>query len=339
MSGTTVAIKKGNASTQVSGAPLTAHTTLRNTDPNNAVWLSSSPAVTPNNGMKLGPLGSLQWVANALCWGCVDTGVVSDVLLNYSDDVDQVNDPLAIAIATSTELLANGIPNVLISTPLLTDVTINAGTSSTALPTSQFASLIITALDMSSLGRFLLQLDWGGGIIELLSSVNDPLALAANSRSFVTSVKSSSLTIKNLSGTDNTKVSVTGTNRVTSDTAHHLTKIGQPRQFSLNNPTNGVAVQFVESSGAGGIGVNITEYNGPIWFRLASAAIGGLLGMKWLNLGGTNAELISYVATVGNGQSFFGPMVMPPNACVTWWYLATATGGTTVSLDLIPGQI
>ena len=120
MSGTVIPVEPGNAPTQLSGASLAAGTTLYNMDSNNAVWLSSSRAVSPNNGIFLAPLATCQWSKDAQAWACVDTGVNASVNVNVSGDVSQIDNPVALATAVAVALLASGVsiayPETLIGT-------------------------------------------------------------------------------------------------------------------------------------------------------------------------------------------------------------------------------
>lgn len=116
-----VVVKRGITATALSGGPLPAGTTIYNTDTVNSVWLSSARNVTPNNGMELGPLGSAEWSNDQTqAFACVDTGVSADMLLIVSQDLSNVQNPVAIGAAIAAKLLVTGIPNVLLEDSIVT---------------------------------------------------------------------------------------------------------------------------------------------------------------------------------------------------------------------------
>ena len=108
MPGSTVKVVPG-PSAQIFG-PLTTGATIKNNDTVNSIWVSSSRAVLPENGIEITPLGTIQWSANdKQVFACVDTGVTVPVLVTISDDANQTTDPVAVATATAIQLLASGV--------------------------------------------------------------------------------------------------------------------------------------------------------------------------------------------------------------------------------------
>ena len=90
--------------------PLSVGATIKNLDTVNTVWISSNPNVIPGNGYQLTALGTMRWTSDKRqVWACVDTGVITPILLNISDDADQTTDPVATGAAIATELLASGV--------------------------------------------------------------------------------------------------------------------------------------------------------------------------------------------------------------------------------------
>lgn len=113
MSGITIPVAPGKQPTQLTGAPLAKGTTIYNADSTNAVWVSSASNVSPGNGQLIGPLGNAQWNNDsAQAFACVDTGVTGPVSVIVSGDISGVNNPVALAAATASILLAQGIPVV-----------------------------------------------------------------------------------------------------------------------------------------------------------------------------------------------------------------------------------
>lgn len=138
MPGTTLTIRPGPPQ-QLTGAPYDSEVVFYNQDTTNAVWLGPNQAVAPNLGQRLPPYGYIVWDNKSQPpWACVDTGVVSNVLVTASDDVNDVSDPVGVALAVA----ANGIPSVLVMTTIVNGDTI-AGGASKSYDVSKYASLVI----------------------------------------------------------------------------------------------------------------------------------------------------------------------------------------------------
>lgn len=124
---------------QMSGAALQHGSTLFNGDPVNAVWVSSKQAVGPNiGGWKLTPQMSVDWTGAQL-WACVDSGVTQPVLIQLSDDVQNINDPVGIAEAIA--LL--GLPLTYLNEQLLAAAI--APSAVVTIPVTQYASIQVEA--------------------------------------------------------------------------------------------------------------------------------------------------------------------------------------------------
>lgn len=124
---------------------LAAGATIYNGDINNAVWVASSPSVSPNAGMRIGPKGSLQWTNNnAPCYAATD-GV--SVTLTVSTDIQNLNNPVDIGVAVATQLLANGIPSVFLGNVISSGNSLpvlGGGYGITNLDVSRYASVVVT---------------------------------------------------------------------------------------------------------------------------------------------------------------------------------------------------
>lgn len=212
MSGYSVQIKPGPAQ-QISGGPPAQNSTIYNQDLENSVWIGNTQAVTPNNGMLLGPQGTLQWISKGQPWGCVDTGVVTNVQLTISDDVNNIQNPVAIAEAIAIA----GIPNTLIQDVLFNSVI--AGGGSFNLDVSKYATIIILS-DTTAIGGVgpsfsYLWLDAANNV--LYSDVMNSLKGAPGSGCIATielPVISSNIAIVNNNGVPQSFI-VYGTNRIT----------------------------------------------------------------------------------------------------------------------------
>lgn len=137
MAGNVFSVKPGSAQ-QISGAPLGQNTLIVNLDTANGVWLKSTVDLAPQLGVFLGPAASCTWIGQQL-YACVDTGVATTVVLNISNDVSQLDNPVAVAEA----LAIIGLPNVFLENQIFQGI-IAAGAAMTAVNTAQYASLIIT---------------------------------------------------------------------------------------------------------------------------------------------------------------------------------------------------
>lgn len=132
---------------------LQVNATLYNTDTVNAVWVATTPGVSPGTGIRIGPLGSLQWTTDkAPCYACLDTGVTVAVPITVSTDTANPVNPADVATATATALLNQGIPNVLTG-----DIIYNDSLTGTTWGAGEFAvipKLQITPTDYMDFTRY-----------------------------------------------------------------------------------------------------------------------------------------------------------------------------------------
>jgi len=105
-------IKPGPAILITSG--LQGGATVYNHDTTSAVWIGVTPDVAPGNGSKVGALGSVVWSQTGPIYAVVDTGVSSPVSVTLSTSTTNPVDPVAVGSAVAAQLLATGVPNVLI---------------------------------------------------------------------------------------------------------------------------------------------------------------------------------------------------------------------------------
>lgn len=138
MSEQSVTLAPGQVTTISTG--MAAGTTIYNGDPSNAAWVSGNPTPGPGSGMRIGPKGSLQWTTAGPVYGAVDTGVTSPIVLTASSNVGSLVNPVDVGAAVATQLLNQGVPNVLQGT------VIAAGS---ALPLVSTTNYAITKLDVS----------------------------------------------------------------------------------------------------------------------------------------------------------------------------------------------
>lgn len=156
MPASTISVQPG-ASQLIAPGVSTTSRTLYNNDPNNAVWIASQRTVKPQAGMLVGPLGTCDLAPGKQFFACVDTGVLSAVALTISDDVSNVQNPVAIAAAAASLLLAGGIPNVLIQVQIFTGGLAAVNSNTGWLPVANYASLILQNDTVVGSNQYLLQ--------------------------------------------------------------------------------------------------------------------------------------------------------------------------------------
>ena len=131
-----VSIQPGQVATL--SVRLDAGATIQNQDETAAVWVSAAPFVSPGTGTRVGPKGSIQWTTGgAPCYAVPDTGVTKPVSLTVSSDVAMPVNPIDIGTAVATQLLAKGVPNVLLGEEI---PYVNLGTP---IDVSRYASLTV----------------------------------------------------------------------------------------------------------------------------------------------------------------------------------------------------
>lgn len=137
MAGVRFTVKSGSGQ-QFTGAPLAQGATVWNVDLVNGVWISSDRNVFPGNGLLLPAQASCDWTGDQL-FACLDTGNTVPVIIQVSDDVQNVTNPVGIAEA----IALIGLPSVFQDTPLITNLAVPSGSLSQVTSASQFGSLII----------------------------------------------------------------------------------------------------------------------------------------------------------------------------------------------------
>ena len=120
MSNQTVSVPTGATPTLINTG-LNAGSIIYNQDTANTVWVSSNPSIVSGQGIPLGPLGSLTWNGGVV-YAVAGTGVTTGTQLNISSDVGNLDNPVAIGAAVAAQLLATGIPSVLIGKSVFSGV-------------------------------------------------------------------------------------------------------------------------------------------------------------------------------------------------------------------------
>lgn len=326
-----LAVQPGSASTRLASG-LREGMFIRNTDANNAVWLSPDSSVIPGTGLELGPLASTTWAEQQPCFAICDTGVVAPVSLILTTVVDNVDDPVAIATATAARLLVSGVPNVMSQTTLVNlpgIFTLAPGGSLVLNNMNTYASIVLT---LNCATAAACRLDWDNNAtfnaIDYLFGEYYSQFGSAESSSWLIPVNAGSVRITN-TGINAFNIVVVGTNRIAS-MPMQLGKNNMPRSLSYSGAlvagTRTVMIP-VDTDGS-----QYTRFNRGIAIRYAvSGGMAGLVGYQYIQQNGTTNQI--YVANVAAGGQVFEEIAHPSVPC-QWIILpnATTTGGA--SLDI-----
>lgn len=197
-----VTISQRKQPTPLSGAPLSHGTVIYYDGATGAdtCWIGTRADVKQGNGVPLRPYGSVRWTKDRLAFGIMDDGSTDTPTLYCSEDVDQIVDPLGIAIATAEESLLRGVPNVLVDTTIANE-TIVAGQTK-LYDISPYASVSF----YSASNRMEL-LQYGNG------PVTDSYRVSYGTKPVRLAVVAETLSVHNTGGT-NSLVIIEGSNRV-----------------------------------------------------------------------------------------------------------------------------
>lgn len=290
-------------------------TLIYNTSSTSAVYLSSSPQVTPANGLKLGAFGTVHWSGGA-CYACVGTGVAASVRLQVSPDATDLNNPIDIAAATAAQLLASGVPNVGLTATIpganLSNLgSLKNGVISVAFDISTYASLILTAGGEGSGQTFTVLLTFTGSNsaswTEYFSSVDGNF----NSYNWIIPcLAATSVKITTFSATTTTTdVNLTGTNRIVQE-IKLLDNLNMPIKYASIAAVLAVN-QLVNPAVVTGSGM-ITQ-SGLCYVRatLTGAGAAGDFGYQYIDFNGTTFREIYLfsLAAPGSAQAL---VTMPP---------------------------
>lgn len=334
MSGSVIPVNPGLSPTQLTGTT-NPNFTLYNLDPVNAIWVADSRSVSPGNGMRLGPLANMLWTKEeGDAYACVDTGVLTTVRVNISDDVENVNSPVDVATATATALLAQGIPNVLLTKELFSAI-VNPGLSVGAIDVSSYASLELS-----------LELITGTGNIVVQCSFSNPATL--NIETFFLSVPFDSVAPNSKatwqipvsdarfgvfvigSNPNNVQVEIVGSNRQ----VPKLRQMGNaflPRRFSFTG--NWAANAVITLAPVDGINEQLTRFNGPVklsWEGTAVAITGQWLSeMLYADPNSVGAGALQYVRN--------GPIITASNTIIDWYHPSVPVQWQARSINAVTG--
>lgn len=322
-----VTIGIGRVPTQVSGAPLADGTIIKNTDSLNSVWVSNNNSVTPGNGVEIGPLATANWGKNGLCFAVVDTGVTTAIILQVSNDVTSLDDPVAIASATAAALLAGGIPNVLVSTVIVAHETQLVGGTNT-YDVSSFASVQLVPLNP---GLIYPNIPWG---INYSFNTRDGKVITEDSFGNQVSIPQASLSlrvdgpllfIQNQSATNSIDYELYGSNRP------------QTLRSQSSRDSNLGSHSQVPVNALGNYVINTPLYNGLCYARFAITTTVQQGLFQLIASDGEVITLCDYGEMVTSvGQKTASKLIALPVSPYTLRYVSQVAGAATAVVDLIP---
>lgn len=334
MAGNTYSVRPG-APQQITGAPLSTDTVIVNNDPSGfSVWLGSDITVSPGNGIELTPGATATWTGKQL-WGCVDVGVITPINITVSSDVSQIDNPVAVATAVAIALLESGIPSVFVSVPIFASVPIAAGSSTAITDCSQYSELDVVVVH----DPFLVTEPISGTItffdaqqltvrsIPFMADVSTTAGRVIAQCSFSTPAYGPffRVNINGTAGTNDTKVSVTGTNRNRASVAGSATN-----SFYQNLADTVVSGTFYDKLGAFCCGRMRYSFLTTIHCHVGYYILNpNTMATEAVTLGGLAA-----------GGGLLTDDVVTPLGQVIWWYqaLESVTGTAQITFALTADQ-
>lgn len=300
-----------------------------NTDANNAVWIGDTPSAAPGNGVRLGPRGSMTWTtAGAPAYAAPDTGNTAAVLVTVATDISAVDNPVDIGVSVATQLLQNGVPNVLVGDVLLS----GAALLPYNMDVSRYASLQLTfyvsspgALNISFVAHgvpvstSILNIDIASGFVSITMPVEGPLLS-------ITFNASGAYSLVTMWGSNRS----TGALRLTGTTPSFSAGLGT-MPF-----TNGQTVKLPPV---------LTTNGGPHWFRANISGTGkGYFAYTdyTQNVSAQTMYFIdsnnSHAAASGSGVDINQLIVLPPGMYRLIW-LSQIAATYNLGLNIIPSGL
>lgn len=321
MPGNTFSVMPG-APQQLSGAPLTQDTVIINNDASGkSVWLSSSYTVGPGNGVELTQFATATWTGKQL-WACVDAGVIVPIIVTVSDDVSQINNPIGEGLAIAIQILAHGVPNVLVETVLETDVA-----PPVTIPVTAYSAITIAAHNNLNL-----EADFSGVIQQFISGqicqqifyqgMGSASPAESSSVGFTFPVLGDSVTVETLHGSQH--IYATGTNRT-------LPEIVATSGNGSIESTTLTIVAFTPFT------IFITETCRDVLWSI-DANFAGILSYEYYDEAG-NLQTVSVAEFPATSTVMFGECVVPLGK--TRWVVepgSSATGTAALNANVVGRQ-
>jgi hypothetical protein len=327
---------------QLTGAALDNGSIIVNRDPTNSVWVDDKPSVVPGAGTLVPALGMVQWRSQRGIWAVLDAGVTQPVLLMISDEITDYADPEAVAIATATQLLATGVPNVLIEDTLIPGTILSANQAIT-VDISKYSSFTVQALGTQPAGSLcdliVSQSADSGNLLVLDSEFCYAASFASGygygNGTWRFAAVGKYLTIQN---SPNSKVSVTviASNRAATKRVDSALNTNNSDQWLCTLPgamSNGQIVPFFQETA----NINSTGY-AAMYCRFGIANNAARIEMvvrgKRIIIGDTKQF---YANTANTYLIYQGFVVLPTNPYwITFVSAAAQTATNQIQIDFIP---
>ena len=307
---------------------------LINTSADSLLYIGDSSAVGPSSGVPLEASTALPWSAGGTVWAAAAPGTADAVSLVITSAIDGWDpSPAAIAAAVAAELLAQGIPNVLVEEPIVNGITLAPG-ATTNPPTnvSGFASLVIFSEQMTpTVSERLLatQMDPNGNAVD-----TETISLPAFKGSARLAVTGTTIQFTNQT-TDPVRIWVVGSNRAAVQRldVRAKTSLGDVWTSPSAAYTVGQLVALTEFD-------NTVQLQGQCYldFRLGSTAAALKGGLSLVKADGNAYNLAAAGELVLNSanQLCVTKLVAVPASAYTLNFVCTAAGTGTVAASLTP---
>jgi hypothetical protein len=317
---------------QLTGSPLQRSATIVNRDSVNSIWIGSDRTVKPNLGVNIGPLGSAQWSGQQL-WACVDSNVSSSVDITVTDDVTNLDNPVAIGAAIAAKLLATGVPNVLRQDVLVSfpgAITLGVGMFVDANNIGQYGSLNLQL--NGNLASVRLDFDFNTpfvGIDYLTPEYFSNIDTTSNKpASWIIPVNAQSVRITN-TGVNPCNVMMYGSNRAVNQIMI-LGHNAMPRRLHVIAPT--VANTFLPFVSNDTEGDAITRFNREIFVRCTTGNAGGFIGYNYVGADGVIRQ--NYISKQAANADIFSVVSHPLLPIVWGIFPSTSTVSSEYALEI-----
>lgn len=328
MSGELLTVYRGPGQ-QFTGANLERGATVWNRDTQNGVWISSDRNVKVGYGLLLPPQSSCNWTGKQL-FACVDFGVMLPVILQITNDANNLQDPVGIAEAIALV----GVPNVFLC-DVLGSLTLPANTSQ-YFDVHQYASLLLHAQNNVAGQAVSMTILWYADVAATFFLTADNLAYGEQPGNIQVDAweipirGAACRIVNNVESLGATDIVLAGTNRPVNGIKQILTT-QEPRSFSTGSiaMTAGVTVEMPATDGLG----NYSTLNGPIVLFANGAATGSLTGF-YTTRAATASQMIY---SVGPALPAVPITINHPNIPIRWRFTPSANfGAAIVNLNIVP---
>lgn len=312
--------------TAVEGVPML----VINTSANDLVYLGNSSGVSPASGVPLEAGTALPWIAGGEVWAVVAPGTTNTIAVVITSAIAGWEpSPAAIAAAVAAELLAEGIPNVLVENVIFSGTLASLG--QTTLDVSGYASVVIAGDPTAPIGTATLRLQQSPDPVQ--ASITDVDTVTMNARgSLRLGLSGHYLNVANLSAVTAVQITVVGSNRPPLHRLDTRTDTATGDRWSAAGPFAAGTVYPLAQLDP------LAQLNNEVFldFHVNGAVRGDLL-LQDANGNRTILALNSEVLVFGAGMAVTKRVAVTQSAYSIWFSCTTLGGaGTSVVANLVP---